>query len=94
MRVSRRVLPTVPGWRVTRANTQTVTPDTQTGYIQNYVNCKDTFPFLSFACSLLPIISQITGDQDVLSGPDNYSQGTDSRYFILWIFFFFPSIGN
>lgn len=28
-RVSRRVSPTVPGWRVAKANTHTVTPDTQ-----------------------------------------------------------------
>lgn len=46
-RVSRRVLPTVPGWREARANTHTVTSDTE--YTQNHFSCYKECPSMSSA---------------------------------------------
>lgn len=52
-RVSKRVLLKVPGWRVARANTQTVTPTRQRRHTQSHVNCQEVPAALSSAVSSL-----------------------------------------
>lgn len=51
-RVNRRVLPTVPGWRVARANTHTVTPDKQD--TARIIQLLKEFPSLSWALNHCP----------------------------------------